>query len=54
MHRVRKDHLSEEEIQNQTCSRSGTIMVQNFSQTFAIYRPDNNVLCFKTHCILFV
>ena len=42
MHRVRKNHLSDEEIQNRTCSRS--IMVQNFSQTFAIYRPDNNVL----------
>ena len=44
MHRVRKIHLSDKEIQNRTCSRSSTIMVQNFSQTFAIYRPDNNVL----------
>ena len=43
MHRVRKDHLSDEEIQNRTCSRSSTIMVQNFSQTFVIYIPDNNV-----------
>ena len=43
MQRVRKDHLSDEEIQNWTCSRSSTIMVQNFSQTFAIYRPNNNV-----------
>ena len=47
MHRVRKDHLSDEEIQNRTCSRSSTIMVQNFSQTFAIYRPDNNVFVFQ-------
>ena len=44
MHRVRKNHLSDKEIQNRTWSRSSTIMIQNFSQTFAIYRPDNNVL----------
>ena len=60
MHRVRKDHLSDEEIQNRTCSRSSsTKLLSNFcqskiglalvlvvqnSQIFAIYRPDNNVL----------
>ena len=43
MHHVRTDVLSDKEIQNRNCSRFSTIILYNFSQTFAIYRPNNNV-----------
>ena len=47
MQRVRKDLLSDEEIQNWNCSCFSTIMPQNFSQTFAIYSSNNNVFVLK-------